>query len=105
MIELYRSKFDSCVYINIDGNKQVELYLLLYVDEILIIGIDINSINALNGKLMNEFEMNDIEDIKKIISIEIRRKIKEKIIILPYQQYLQNLSIKYGVADSKSIIT
>jgi len=49
------------------------VYLLLYVDDMLIAAYNISSINELKVQLSNEFEMKDLGDAKKILGMEIQR--------------------------------
>lgn len=63
-----RSAYDPYVYLN------HILYLLLYVDDILIVGKCINEVEKMKMILRSEFEMTDLGNTKKILGIEIRRK-------------------------------
>ena len=50
--------------------------MLLYVDDMLIIGKDMAEINELRATLKNEFEMKDLGATKKIHGMEIQRNRK-----------------------------
>ncbi|CAA7045319.1 unnamed protein product [Microthlaspi erraticum] len=66
-----RSHQDSCVYV-----KKVEsgyMYLLLYVDDILMAAKDIAEIVKLKSALSSEFEMKDMGPASRILGIDIRR--------------------------------
>ncbi|KAG8472622.1 hypothetical protein CXB51_034312 [Gossypium anomalum] len=65
-----RSSLDSCVYFkkNSDGSF---VYLLLYVDEMLIVAKDKGEIKKVKAQLSEEFEMKDLGPAKKILGIEI----------------------------------
>ena len=66
-----RSEFNSCVYIKlIDGSP---IYLLLYVDDMLIVAKSNKEIITLKKLLSSEFEMKDLGAAKKILGIEITR--------------------------------
>ena len=66
--------YDSCVYFkkNHDGSF---VYLLLYIDDMLIVGAarDREEIRKVKVQLSAEFEMKDLGNAKKILSIEIIR--------------------------------
>ena len=70
-----RSSFDSCVYFkkNSDGSF---LYLLLYVDDMLIAAKDKGEIRNVKTQLSKEFEMKDLRPAKKILGMEILRNRK-----------------------------
>ncbi|KAI3461519.1 hypothetical protein Pfo_018182, partial [Paulownia fortunei] len=67
-----RSKYDHCVYLHKlqDGSF---IYLLLYVDDMLIASQSQMEIDKLKAQLNQEFEMKDLGKAKKILGIEISR--------------------------------
>nr|GEU72658.1 retrotransposon protein, putative, Ty1-copia subclass [Tanacetum cinerariifolium] len=67
-----RPDYDICVYFKLLNGSPV--YLLLYVDDMLIVATDKTDIEKLKGQLNNEFDMKDLGAAKKIIGIEIIRE-------------------------------
>ena len=67
-----RSKFDSCVYMRklTDGSY---VYLLLYIDDILLASKRITEITHLKTQLQSEFKMKDFGCAKKILGMELYR--------------------------------
>jgi hypothetical protein len=67
-----RCEYDCCVYVRIleDGSY---IFLLLYVDDMLIAAKCICEVNKLKSLLHKEFEMKDQGAAKKILGMEIRR--------------------------------
>ncbi|GMI78960.1 cysteine-rich RLK (RECEPTOR-like protein kinase) 8 [Hibiscus trionum] len=67
-----RSKYDHCVYLRKlqDGSF---IYLLLYVDDMLIASKSQQEIDKLKAQLNQEFEMKDLGEAKKILGMEISR--------------------------------
>lgn len=64
-----RSDYNSCVYLKtVNGSA---IYLLLYVDDILIVAKDKSEIEKLKAQLSNKFEMKDLGVAKKILGMEI----------------------------------
>lgn len=72
MIEIgyNRSPYDCCVYHSKLKNGSY-IYLVLYVDDMLIAAKDKSDIQKLKGLLSAEFEMKDLGAAKKILGIEI----------------------------------
>lgn len=68
----YRSQYDDCIYFQNfpDGSF---IYLLLYVDDMLIASRNKSLIRKLKTHLSNEFEMKELGAAKKILGMEIRR--------------------------------
>jgi len=69
-LDFNRSIKDACVYFKHlkDGGW---VYLLLYVDDMLIVSKDKAEINSLKLKVKAEFEMKDLGEVKKILGMEI----------------------------------
>ena len=67
-----RSSFDHCVFFRKlqDGSF---IYLLLYVDDMLIASRNQGEICRLKLQLSKEFEMKDLGEAKKILGMEISR--------------------------------
>jgi len=67
-----RSLYDSCVYFRKLPNGEY-IYLLLYVDDMLIASTNRSSIDKLKVRLSSEFEMRDLGEAKRILGIDIER--------------------------------
>ena len=71
-----RTEFDSCVYINfVDGSP---IYLLLYVDDMLIAAKSKIEITKLKKLLSSGFDMKDLGSAKKILGILVNKIISRK---------------------------
>ena len=68
----HRSEYDNCVYHKelFDGSF---IYLLLYVDDMLIAYKNMFEINMSKTQLQGEFEMKDLGVVNKISSMKIHR--------------------------------
>ena len=67
-----RSDYDSCVY-HRKLSDGFFVYLLLYVDDMLIAPKNLVEVNKLKTLLSGEFEMKDLGAAKKILGMEIHR--------------------------------
>ena len=61
-----KSSFDSCVYFK-QRNDESFLYLLLYVDDMLIATKSNEEIRTIKAQLNNEFEIKDLELSRKYL--------------------------------------
>ncbi|TXG47175.1 hypothetical protein EZV62_026469 [Acer yangbiense] len=95
-----RSHFDHCVYFRKlqDGTF---VYLLLYVDDMLIASKSKVEIDRLKAQLSSEFDMKDLGETKKILGMEIKRDRVKGTICLTQTQYLKTVLQRFGI-DSKS---
>jgi hypothetical protein len=98
-----RSLYDSCVYIKfVDGSP---IYLLLYVDDMLIAAKSKIDIVNLKAQLSSEFEMKDLSAAKKILDMEITRDRKSGLLFLSQHGYIQKVLHRFNMHDSKPVST
>ena len=64
-----RSNYDYCLYVNNTGKDSI--YILVFVDDLLICCKDKNKINKVKASLIERFTMNDLGEIDKHIGIDI----------------------------------
>ncbi|KAK1686989.1 hypothetical protein QYE76_047837 [Lolium multiflorum] len=101
--EFKRSKYDSCVYIKFVNGSPI--YLLLYVDDMLIAAKRKKEITTLKSQLSSEFEMKDLGAAKKILGMEITRDRKSSVLFLSQQNYIQKVLHRFNMHDAKSVST
>uniref|UniRef100_A0ACD5VA56 Uncharacterized protein n=1 Tax=Avena sativa TaxID=4498 RepID=A0ACD5VA56_AVESA len=98
-----RSKYDSCVYIKfVDGSP---IYLLLYVDDMLIAAKGMKEITTLKAHLSSEFEMKDLGAAKKILGMEITRDRKSGLLFLSQQSYIKKVLHRFNMDGANSVST
>lgn len=71
-IGFFRSNYDNCVYVR-NCENIVVIYLLLYVDDMLVASTDKAQINHLKRELQNEFDMKNLGEAKRILGVDIYR--------------------------------
>jgi len=74
-----RSLFDPCAYFcKLPSGEYI--YLLLYVNDMLIASKNKSSINKLKVQLSSEFEMKNMREAKRILGMKIERdRVKERV--------------------------
>jgi hypothetical protein len=98
-----RSKHDRCVYIkHVNGSP---IYLLLYVDDMLIAAKSKIEINKLKKLLSSEFDMKDLGSAKKILGMEISRDIKSGLLFLSQQNYIKKVLQRLNMQNAKAVST
>ncbi|KAG8496686.1 hypothetical protein CXB51_007936 [Gossypium anomalum] len=99
-----RSSFDSCVYFkkNNDGSF---VYLLLYVDDMLIAAKDKGEIRKVKAQLSEEFEMKDLGPAKKILGMEILRDRNTSKLYLSQKGYIEKLLCRFNMRSAKPVST
>ena len=67
------------------------IYLLLYVDDILIASRSRSTIDALKRDLSSEFEMKDLGEVRKVLGMEITRDRRVGRVSLTQKGYLEKV--------------
>ncbi|KAE8725113.1 hypothetical protein F3Y22_tig00009009pilonHSYRG00067 [Hibiscus syriacus] len=76
------------------------IYLLLYVDDILIASKSQKEIDKLKAQLNQEFEMKDLGEAKKILGMEISRDRQRGKLCLTQKQYLRKVLQCFGMNEN-----
>ena len=99
-----RSKYDSCVYSKAltSGNF---IYLLLYVDDMLLACKQREELEWLKGELSSEFEMKDLGPATKILGMHIIRDRVSKTLFLSQTGYVEKVLSRFGMKESKPVLT
>ena len=99
-----KSMYDSCIYFR-KLNDISFIYLLLYVDDILITAKDLTEIHNLKTQLKSEFEMKDLGAAKKILGMEIRKDQEARRLFLTQKKYLEKVLERFGMKEAKPVST
>ncbi|KAJ9551763.1 hypothetical protein OSB04_015808 [Centaurea solstitialis] len=101
---LSNSSYDSCVYFKKCDDVSI-LYLLLYVDDMLIAAKDMGEVQKVKDQLSSEFDMKDLGAAKKILGMEIVRDRKARKLYLSQEGYVQKVLRRFGMFEAKSVNT
>ena len=102
VITLYdfeKSPDEPCVYKRIQGTKVV--FLVLYVDDILLIGNDIKVLPSVKGWLQKQFDMKDLGEANCILGIKLLRDQKNKVLALSQALYIDKILDRINMENSK----
>ncbi|CAH1444119.1 unnamed protein product [Lactuca virosa] len=94
-----RSEDESCVYVKANGS--VVSFLVLYVDDILLIGNDIPTLQEDKSWLGKCFAMKDIGEASYILGIRIVRDRSKRLIGLSQNTYLDKVLKRFSMDNSK----
>nr|KYP66486.1 Retrovirus-related Pol polyprotein from transposon TNT 1-94 [Cajanus cajan] len=99
-----RTDADPCVYINRYPNGKF-LILLLYVDDMLIVGQDVQMIKNLKVELSKAFDMKDMGAAKHILGMDIIRDRKAGKLWLSQERYIERVLERFNMKNAKPVIT
>ena len=99
-----RTAADYCVYFKrYPGEKFI--ILLLYVDDMLIVGQDRAQISKLKEELAESFEMKDLGPAKQILGMEITRDRKNRRLWLSQERYVERILERFNMKEAKPVTT
>lgn len=99
-----RIRYDNCVYLK-EYLKGEFVYLLLYVDDMLVACKFKDEIAATKSMLKREFDMKEMGNAKKILGTEINKVIRLKQLKLTQNKYLEMILHNFSMEGSKPVMT
>lgn len=99
-----RCRYDSCVYV-LKRSKKCIMYLLLYVDDILLASASMEEIARFKVKLSSEFEMKDLGPAKRILGMDITRDRRKGELFLSQEGYLRKVVERFRMHEAKPVRT
>ena len=99
LYDFEKSLDEPCVYKRIQGTKVV--FVVLYVDDILLIGNDIEVLSSVKGWLQKQFDMKDLGEANYILGIKLLRDRKNKVLALSQALYIDKILARFNMENSK----
>ncbi|CAA7016274.1 unnamed protein product [Microthlaspi erraticum] len=99
-----RSERDQCVYTK-EISADNYIYLLLYVDDMLIAAKEMSDVKSLKEQLSLTFEMKDLGAASRILGMDITRDREEGTLCLSQANYLRKVIENFRMSDAKSSLT
>lgn len=100
--------FESCAYDPCFYVKRSEgsvIMITLYVDDLLIAGSSIAAVQSLKSKLADRFEMEDCDEAKVCLGLEISRNRDIRLLKLSQTEYAKKVLQRFEMANCKAVST
>jgi hypothetical protein len=94
-----KNEEESCVYKKVSGSSIV--FLILYVDDILLIGNDVPMLEIVKTSLKNSFSMKDLGEAAYILGIKIYRDRSKRLIGLSQSTYIDKVLKRFNMHEAK----
>ncbi|KAJ9561441.1 hypothetical protein OSB04_006601 [Centaurea solstitialis] len=94
-----KSEFEPCVYTKFSGS--IVTFLVLYVDDILLIGNDVPTLQSVKEWLSKCFQMKDLGEAAYILGIKIYRNRSKRLIGLSQGTYIDKVLKRFRMDESK----
>ncbi|KAL9253059.1 Retrovirus-related Pol polyprotein from transposon TNT 1-94-like protein [Drosera capensis] len=90
---------DDCIYHKFSRSKHI--FLVLYVDDILLASNDIGLLHETKRFLSKKFEMKDLDNASFVLGIQIHRDRLKGVLGLSQKGYIDKVLKRYGMQDCK----
>ena len=90
---------EPCVYKRVSGSTIT--FLVLYVDDILLIGNDVGAMSSIKIWLSSHFAMKDLGEASYILEIKLFRDRKKRLLGLSQVNYIDKILARFSMQDSK----
>ncbi|CAM8962823.1 unnamed protein product [Rhodiola kirilowii] len=98
-VKFVRSEADHCCYFKkLDDGY---IILLLYVDDMLIVGSSAQDVSNLKKQLSKRFAMKDLGEAKQILGMRIERERKAGKLHLSQAEYMKKILERFSMQDAK----
>lgn len=97
------SPVDRCIYILDNGDINKNLYVLIYVDDLIIICADISLLEKFKSYLTKKFEMSDLQEVKFFLGIKVTRS--DNKITLDQSAYIKTVLNKFNMQNCNPVNT
>jgi hypothetical protein len=80
---------DNCVYVKFKNGKYI--FLILYVDDILLVSTDVSLLLEIKKFLSSKFNMKDLDEASFVLGIEIHRYRRKGVLGLSQNAYIEKV--------------
>lgn len=95
------SSVDPCMYFLNKGDINKNIYVILYVDDLLIPTKDLSTMSNFKSYLMSNFHMKDLNEVGLFLGIRVQRS--KDTITLDQTNYLKSVLNKFNMAECKPV--
>ena len=93
---------DQCIYLKVSASKYI--FLVLYVDDILLASSDLGLLHKTKQFLSQTFEMKDLGEASYVIGIEIHRDRSQRVLGLSQKAYIEKVLKRFRMKDCTPIV-
>ena len=97
--DFIKNEDEPCVYKKISGSAI--MFLVLYVDDILLIGNDVGMLSSVKAWLSKNFSMKDLGKVTYVLGIRIYRDRSRRLLGLSQSMYKDTIVKRFDLENSK----
>ncbi|CAI7856460.1 unnamed protein product [Closterium sp. NIES-53] len=99
-----KSRFDAALYI-LRTSERESLWLLVYVDDILLVSASLSLLRRIKGMLTQDFIMTDMGEPSHYLGMNIVRDRTTKSLFISHQRYTEKVLSRFGLLDCNPVET
>ena len=80
------------------------VFLVLYVDNILLIGNDVEKLSNVKKWLAEQFQMKDLGEASYVLGIQIIRDHSKKLLALSQASYIDKVLARFSMQNAKGLL-
>ena len=103
-LKFQKSSYDCCVYFRKTHGEEV-IYLVLYVDDMLLACKNMKLIDLLKQQLRDKFDMKDFGPTKRILGVEMVKNRTTRTLFMSQEKYVKKVLEKFGMLNCKPVST
>ncbi len=100
-----RSKIDECFYVKEDQGREDLVYLVVYVDDMLICGQQRETVEAVIEKLQKKFKCKDLGTVKSFLGLEIAHDLRKDEIRLSQKGMIRKVADRFRIMECNPVHT
>ncbi|CAN0525830.1 unnamed protein product [Laminaria digitata] len=94
---------DPCIYVKSDSSSKV--FIVLYVDDLLVTGSSEVGISKTKAILMTKFAMKDLGDVSLVLGMQVSRDRLKGTLDINQGNYVNAILQRYDFVDRRSVST
>ena len=96
-----RVESDHAVFVSADGS----IFIAVYVDDLLLFGLDLDALGVIQKKLTARFKMTDLGELSHYLGMEVTIDTNSEKITLTQKTYMKKVLQQFGMTDCKPVST
>ena len=97
--DFIKNEDEPCVYKKVSGSAII--FLAIYVDDILLIGNDVDMLSSVKAWLSKNFSLKDLGEENHVLGICIYRDKSRRFLGLSQSMYIDSIIKRFGMENSK----
>ena len=77
------------------------MIITLYVDDLLVIGINVRVIETIKKKLKDNFQMSDLGDVSLVLGMQVTRDRKKGTLTISQEDYTKSILARFGMENCR----